>query len=393
MDVEFPIIIAKHSSFDFLIVICIFILIIVVYVKVKEKIEKFAYELANAKVETILQQRRDEIKREAKLAEIKLKQKQDEIDCNYTILNRKKYALDRILEERQIGFPWIAEQIASATTIIYKNKYQRSRIYNFRNLLKENEILKGLIDFHEYLYPHLKELHVKLEETPLEANSQYTKSEQADEAHYWLTTEEYRNLPPVERNQLALDRYKKKHLSDWEVGKRYERYIGFLYEKKGYKVDYDGIFLRMEDRGRDLICTKENEIIIIQCKNWSSSKTIYEKHIFQFFGTICYARIEEKRKNNLFPREIKGVFYTTTKLSDYALDAAKALNIEVNLELIDKDYPCIKCNIRNGERIYHLPFDQLYDRTEIKTNTGEFYARTCQEAENAGFRRAMKHFY
>ncbi|MEY3495804.1 MAG: hypothetical protein RJA80_26 [Actinomycetota bacterium] len=32
-----------------------------------------------------------------------------------------------------------------------------------------------------------------------------------------------------------------------------------------------------------------------------------------------------------------------------------------------KQYPVIKCNIAsNGEKIYHLPFDQQYDKTLIK---------------------------
>ena len=44
----------------------------------------------------------------------------------------------------------------------------------------------------------------------------------------------------------------------------------------------------------------------------------------------------------------------------------------------------IKCNINRGERIYHLPFDQQYHRTEIK-NTGEFYAMTVKEATQEGF--------
>ena len=55
------------------------------------------------------------------------------------------------------------------------------------------------------------------------------------------------------------------------------------------------------------------------------------------------------------------------------------------------DYPMIKCNINNNERIYHLPFDQQYHRAEIK-NDGEFYAWTVEEATRNGFRRAMGHF-
>ena len=301
-------------------------------------------------------------------------------------------ATKKIVEERQIGFPWLAERISEAVKVICQNPYQRRESYKYRQSLKDIEILKGIIAFHEYLYPHLKELHVKIDETQPEENSNYIESERADESHFWLTPEEYRSLPSAERNQLALDRYRKRHLSEWEVGKRYERYIGFTFELKGYKVDYDGISYRKEDRGRDLICEKGDEVLIIQCKNWSHSKTIYEKHIFQFFGTVFYARIEEKKRNPMAPRKVKGLFFTTTKLSDYAIEAANALNIDIILEEIDKNYPCIKCNIRNGEKIYHLPFDQLYDRTKIIPNTGEFYAKTCQEAEARGFRRAMKYF-
>jgi hypothetical protein len=46
--------------------------------------------------------------------------------------------------------------------------------------------------------------------------------------------------------------------------------------------------------------------------------------------------------------------------------------------------------MRDGEKIYHLPFDQQYDRTKIRPGTGEKYAYTVAEAENDGFRRAWK---
>ena len=63
-------------------------------------------------------------------------------------------------------------------------------------------------------------------------------------------------------------------------------------------------------------------------------------------------------------------------------------NVKPNL------FPRIKCNIsqRSGEKIYHLPFDQQYDKTLIETNKGECYALTVAEAEEKGFRRALRHF-
>ncbi|GEM_PF-6509305 len=61
---------------------------------------------------------------------------------------------------------------------------------------------------------------------------------------------------------------------------------------------------------------------------------------------------------------------------------------------MDKGYPIIKCNVNQAtkEKIYHLPFDQQYDRTQINASMNEFYATTCAEAENRGFCRAMKYF-
>ena len=47
--------------------------------------------------------------------------------------------------------------------------------------------------------------------------------------------------------------------------------------------------------------------------------------------------------------------------------------------------------MRNGEKIYHLPFDQQYDKTKLEKKYGEFYCKTVKEAEDSGFRRAFRH--
>jgi len=46
--------------------------------------------------------------------------------------------------------------------------------------------------------------------------------------------------------------------------------------------------------------------------------------------------------------------------------------------------------MRDGAKIYHLPFDQQYDRTKIISDKGEKYVYTVAEAEKAGFRRAWR---
>lgn len=86
------------------------------------------------------------------------------------------------------------------------------------------------------------------------------------------------------------------------------------------------------------------------------------------------------------------IFVTSTTLSDTAVRFANALGIEVSQGVPLERYPCIKCNVshRDGERIYHLPFDQQYDRTRITKSRGDMYVSTLKEAEQAGFRRAWR---
>jgi hypothetical protein len=84
---------------------------------------------------------------------------------------------------------------------------------------------------------------------------------------------------------------------------------------------------------------------------------------------------------------------TTTSLSSEARKAAEHLQIEVKERLIlNKKFPMIKCNINQatGAKIYHLPFDQQYDRTKI-IKQGERYVATVAEAEALGFRRAYRY--
>ena len=202
-----------------------------------------------------------------------------------------------------------------------------------------------------------------------------------------MSPEEYKKLPTSERNQLALDRFLK-HTSQSYVGKLFELQLGWEYEQANYLVEYTGIQDKKKDKGRDLICKEfagMGDTLIVQAKCWAAKKTIFEKHIFQLFGTV----FEYKRKH---PGEVvRGVFVTTTKLDDFARECAKELGIEVEENYkLRKDFPMIKCNISSsGEKIYHLPFDQQYDKVKIDRQ-GEFLALTVKEAEAAGFRRAMR---
>lgn len=315
--------------------------------------------------------------------------------------------LRQMMKERQIGFPVLAKaydeffalqdkQIIdflrykdkpalSASEIL--SKYSKLR----REALREKKIYEYLVDYYESVCPFLIDLREEVADITEEDKvllSQYDEEELKDEATLFLTKEEYRKLSTVERNQMALDRYWKRPKSKWYIGKIYERYVGHLYEAEGYDVEYVGIFKGFEDLGRDIIATKGKKIVVIQCKNWSKFRTIYEKHIFQFFGTVFQYKDENKEK------EVQAMFYSSTKLSDLARRFAKELDIGLKEEFkMDNKYPCIKCNVSriDGTKIYHLPFDQQYDNVKIEPSKGEFYCSNVEEAERKGFRRAYRH--
>ena len=194
----------------------------------------------------------------------------------------------------------------------------------------------------------------------------------------------HRSARPAQ--QRALDRYLRSRMTPWQIGRDYERYVGYLREQEGCTVTYHGIVKGFEDLGRDVIAEKDGAIEVIQCKRWAQHKQIHEKHIFQLFGTMTAARIENPDK------QVTGTFTTTTQLSDRAREFARVLDIKVEESFPLGDYPRIKCNIarRTDERIYHLPFDQQYDSTVVEPTRGECYVATAHEAEELGFRRAWR---
>lgn len=263
-----------------------------------------------------------------------------------------------------------------------------------RELRKQTKDILFEKNLYEYKYNYIVELFPNVEDI---FDSDFDDSENeieleteadTDRTRLFLSSEEYQKLSVTERNQLALDRYLQGKKTKWQIGRDYEMFIGFQYEKEGAKVSYCGIIKKLEDMGRDLIVEKGDRILIVQCKNWAQEKEIHEKHIFQLYGTVVLYQLSHRWK------EVSGVFVTSTSLSRTAKDVARYLHIETVENKKLEDFPRIKCNINRTtkEKIYHLPFDQKYDDVIIEPSRGEFFAKTVAEAEDKGFRRAMKYF-
>lgn len=341
---------------------------------------------------------------------LKCKQKQNELDKKSLRIEEYSNELADIKKQissakksRDLSFPWLANQFAELEYKQDHEKFDSLKLFakKSRDIVKmisdekkelviKSKLLENTLLAYEYLFPWLEEFKTVSIKDALQYVSAASDSEEYESSlRKWLSPEEYSCLSDTQKNQLALERYQSRNKTDWEIGIEYERYIGYLYETNGYNVRYIGATEGVNDMGRDLIAEKDNTVYIIQCKRWSTEKQIHEKHIFQLFGTTYILNLDETKKKFI------PVFYTTTYLSDVAEKCATGLDIEVHQNFEYKDFPMIKCNIGKDEngnltKIYHLPFDQQYDRVRIGALDGECYVSRVSEAEEKGFRRAYR---
>lgn len=322
-------------------------------------------------------------------------------------------ALNTLAKEKSQGFPWLAQAYADyfhlrhlkeAQHLEHKSHPAPVSAEKVRKVSRERRVIEqklriaqGIIKYYQELFPFLEEFLGEPEEEILK----YILSRNVEEpirevgeigidpVRIYLSSlseEEYQKLSLAERNQLALDRYWSKPKSNWQLGRDYERYIGYLYEADGYSVYYQGILEGYADLGRDLICKKGKKTVVVQCKRWSQHKTIHEKHVNQLYGTVVKYIMDHTNE------EVNAILYTTTTLSDRAKEFARYLRVGISEGFPLQRYPAIKCNVsrRTGEKIYHLPFDQQYDRTLVEEERNECYVEMVEEAEALGFRRAFR---
>lgn len=317
--------------------------------------------------------------------------------------------LEKLLKSEKEAFPHLAGMIADYLTydieILAKqldwgsNVQRMHKVASIRQIradakarIEEARVAYYQLEYLRQMFPGIDDvLDISCDELKtLQGNGNNLLSEH-DATKDYLSKEEWNSLSVSERNQLALDRYVASHQkSKWQIGRDYELYVGYVYSKQGFRVDYFGSYNKLEDLGRDLIVTRGDETAIVQCKYWSQEKLIHEKHIAQLYGTTISYCCE----NDLPLGGVSSVLVTNIELSDTAKKMADYLNVKYKENFALKDFPRIKCNIGHDEdgnvtHIYHLPMDQQYDIVKIET-PGEFFALTVAEAEAAGFRRAYK---
>jgi len=309
----------------------------------------------------------------------------------------------KLIESNMTSIPWLAGMMGDFMTYEMEliareqdwgyDKRRLSKVATIREIREKATQITAQGKEAIYQLEYLKQLFPNLDdylETDYKDIFIPSNISDFDPVRKYLSKEEWNRLGESEKNQLALDRYIKSQKSKWQMGRDYELFIAHEYIKQGYEVDTYGSYMQLEDHGRDLIAKKEDKTLIIQCKYWSKSKQIHEKHIYQLYGTVVSYCIENKKSLD----DVQGMFVTNITLSDFANKAARYLRIKAVQNYEFKEFPRIKCNIGWNEHegktyIYHLPMDAQYDKVKI-SKSGEFYAFTVKEAEDAGFRRTYK---
>lgn len=290
---------------------------------------------------------------------------------------------------------------SSNNVICFMARYSQESYYKYK--VQTNEINKFLNKYKDYKLDNLlssdasiKELKeiLQLVDECLRTINFYKKkyeevSKTMQQPQYTPPQSHEPPQPQLSRNERLLKEYEEKqYLKAEEIGRRYERYIGYLCEIDGYKVDYNGIKKGVKDGGVDLICSKRKELVIIQCKCRDDQGQIHENTILQLVANLSKYKRKYPNKN------VSAVIYTShDNLDDEAKatladEVAHGALIHHIIKAYDNSYPKVKCNISdNGEKIYHIPdHSSTYDRIQIEINKGEFFAKTIKEAESAGFR-------
>lgn len=347
----------------------------------------------SSELKAIERSRADLEKREAELLEKseKFEDKKKKTNAAYLML----------IDEDKQTYPWMAGQFSDfmylhdlKTADEMRNKAHPalSSAEKVSQIAKEKRELQKQLKMYEYQLNFLENLFPWLpdfEQVSVKDAVRYAQDTESDYDNMrdYLSPEEYSKLSSAEKSDLAIKRWKQRRHGAWEAGRDYERYIGYKFEIEGYKVEYVGALMKEEDRGIDLVAKNGSDIKVIQCKRYSAEKShfVHENTVAQLFGVTAMYNMENPKCH------AEGVIYTSSTLSREAKNFAEYLNIKVieNEKLID--YPLIKCNIgKGGEKIYHLPFDQQYDKINISGKKGSYYVRSAAEAERLGYRRAYR---
>lgn len=160
--------------------------------------------------------------------------------------------------------------------------------------------------------------------------------------------------------------------SNLGLNKRYRMYIGYLYERMGWQVDYSA-------GGKNLISRKDNRLIVTVSE---AASTIELNTMYALLG----AAMECKRDN--ITSIVSAMCITSSALISRVTALAKKFNIAVREHFYFRNFPCVRCKAYSEmQRIYYVPDDEEYLSVKVIPEDGDRYCWTPDEAETMRFYR------
>lgn len=322
-------------------------------------------------------------------------------------------AKERVLKlELEIKKDLVNYKLNNTMKILYNDffekgikKMENHFLYKKHPSLKSAQLLSEIKEDYKRLQIENKELNLLLSEfIPDEEEISILKVKEKSSFDNELTAykygklskEQWNKLTYVEKLDIVLEKYRNSWKDKLNIGLEFERYCGYLYEKKGYQVKYWGILNGKADGGIDLIAKNKTKILYIQCKYWKTSKLIRENTIAQLFGSALKMAIDNGETYDSFikkveTQQIRIILLTKTEISEEAKEFCKKLNVIYQEKIeIAPDYPRVKL-VYGEDKIFYIPTDLQYDNI-IFSSTNKEYSRsyTCKEAEKLGYRHCFK---
>lgn len=147
------------------------------------------------------------------------------------------------------------------------------------------------------------------------------------------------------------------------LNERYKFYVGYLYERKDWHVQYDD--------DKRITCEKDSRLIVIATEDGGiiNHNTVY---------ALAARALAFKMDNpNL---EVSALCITSKTISNKARIIAQKFSIAVKENFQFQNFPYVKCKIlQDGRRAYYTPNDTEYFTAQIITANGDFFCHNVND--------------
>ncbi len=158
--------------------------------------------------------------------------------------------------------------------------------------------------------------------------------------------------------------------------RRYDLYIGYLCEYRGFNVEYCGINNGVYDDGIDLICRKDNWAVLVRCKVEGMNTIL----VYYLAARALRFKMDNPSLN------VGALCVTSGTLSNNAKNVADKFSIAVKDTIPFQNFPYVKCKVLpDGTKVHYTPLDDAYLTTTITPANGDMFCDNVNDAMQQGF--------